>query len=120
MSLTPLPPSPPGKCTSGTCFVSLPAWNGPLTAELKFREDTVSIFYHLFGIYICGKKYYFEMLLIALRRVHTRKSIFYNINSFSRLFCIVNFPSYLRTVNIKDLVYMHSNINFINISILVT
>ena len=61
------------------------------------------------------------MLLIALRCVHTQKVyIFYNINSFSRLFFIVNFPSYLRTVNIKDLVYMHSNINFINISILVT
>ena len=41
MSLTPLPPSPPpGKCISGAYFFALPAMNGPLPAEIKFRENT--------------------------------------------------------------------------------
>ena len=60
-----------------------------------------------------------DKIIKSLRSV-LRAVLLGNINSFSSLFCIVNFPSYLRTVNIKDLVYMHSNINFINISILVT
>ena len=43
MSLNPLPPPPlpPGKCASDAYFFSLLAMNGPLPAELKFRENTV-------------------------------------------------------------------------------
>ena len=42
MSLTPLLPSHPGKCASGT-FLALPAMSGPLPTELKFRENAASI-----------------------------------------------------------------------------
>ena len=33
----------PGKCTSGAYFFALAAMNGPLTAELKFRENTAML-----------------------------------------------------------------------------
>ena len=36
-------PLPPGKCTSGAYFFALAAVNGPLTAELKFRENTAML-----------------------------------------------------------------------------
>ena len=45
MSLTSLPPPPQfalGKCASGTFFALL-AMNGPLPAELKFKENPVSV-----------------------------------------------------------------------------
>ena len=42
MSLT--PPNPPtplqGNCASGAHFLTFPSMNGPLPAELKFRENT--------------------------------------------------------------------------------
>ena len=37
MSLTPLPPPPPEE---KYIFFALPSMNGPLPAELKFRENT--------------------------------------------------------------------------------
>ena len=43
MSLILLPPSPQGKCPSSTHFFTLLAKNGPLPAELKFRENTVCL-----------------------------------------------------------------------------
>ena len=39
MSLTPLPPSPRKVCL-WRIFFALPFRNGPLPAELKFRENT--------------------------------------------------------------------------------
>ena len=44
ISLTPLPPSHPGKCTTGT-FLALPVMSGPLPTELKFRENAASVVY---------------------------------------------------------------------------
>ena len=41
MSLTSLPPSPRKVCL-WYIFVALPVRNGPLPAELKFRENTAS------------------------------------------------------------------------------
>ena len=40
MSLTPPPPPPPGKLCLWCIFFAFPAMNGPLPAELKFRENT--------------------------------------------------------------------------------
>ena len=34
---------PPGKCTSDKYFFASPPMNGPLPAELKFRENTVQL-----------------------------------------------------------------------------
>ena len=62
MSLTPLPTSPPGKCTSGTYF--FPYWPRmvPLPAELKFGENTVYL-----GVFYCRlKPRNFLQLLIYL------------------------------------------------------
>ena len=42
MSFTPLPPSP-RKLRLWRIFFALPARNGPLPAELKFRENTVFV-----------------------------------------------------------------------------
>ena len=42
MSLTPLPPlPPPPHLLEKYIFFALPSMNGPLPAELKFRENTV-------------------------------------------------------------------------------
>ena len=44
MSLTPQPTFPTGKCTSGAYyFFTLLARNGPLPAELQFRENTDNV-----------------------------------------------------------------------------
>ena len=45
MSSTPLPPFPAGKCTSGAYFFALLAMNGPLPAELNFRENTATVMF---------------------------------------------------------------------------
>ena len=42
MSLTPLPP-PPRESSPLAQFWALPAMNGPLPAELKFREITTDL-----------------------------------------------------------------------------
>ena len=39
MSRTPLPPCPLEKFTSGAYFFALLAMSGPLSAELKFKEN---------------------------------------------------------------------------------
>ena len=63
MSLTALPP-PPRKVRLWHIFFALPAMNGPLPAEQKFRENTADIM-----IYSqCGRK--------AIRRCcHSTESI---------------------------------------------
>ena len=48
MSLTSLPPSPRKVCL-WYIFVALPVRNGPLPAELKFRENTASVN----KVYVC-------------------------------------------------------------------
>ena len=44
MSLTPLPPSRHQESVPVEHTFTLPAMNGPLPAELKFRENTADIF----------------------------------------------------------------------------
>ena len=43
MSLTPLPPLPPPPLLEKYIFFALPSINGPLPAELKFRENTAVV-----------------------------------------------------------------------------
>ena len=50
MSLTPLPP-PPREVRLWLIFFALPAMNGPLPAELKFRENTANLIMVIFVLY---------------------------------------------------------------------
>ena len=38
--LYPMPPPPPGKCACGAYFLPYYPMNGPLPAEIQFRENT--------------------------------------------------------------------------------